>query len=307
MMDDIRRTTFKNPDDERRFHEVYARLRAERLPSPRDEADIDTPLGTAHAFSWPGTGVPVLLVPGWGATTAMWAPMLAHGFGGRPVHALDLVGDIGLSVQRQPITAITDYLPWLDVVTDGLRLDRVHVVGSSYGGTLTLLWAGHAPDRVATATLLDPGGLAAIDLRRFITWGVKVFAASVAPLPVRRRAAERLHARMILDADLFRLARLANLRTSSHDAPDGATALPDDALRAVTVPTLALLAEHSPIMDPAAAAARARALLSDATVEIVPDAGHGLPADDAELVAGRVTTFLDRHDAAEAAAPDHAV
>lgn len=302
-MDDTRLTRFKTAEDQRRFHELYARLRAERWPSPPGEADIETPLGATHVYSWPGAGVPVLLVPGWGGTAAMWAPMLAHGFGGRPVHALDLVGDVGLSVQQAPITAASDYLPWLDAAADGLGLARTHVVGGSYGGLLTLLWAGHAPDRVTTASLLDPGGLADIDLKRFIAWGAKVFAASVAPMPLRRRAAERLHARVILDTDLFALARIVNTRTSSHDAPDGPKALPDAVLRAVTVPTLALLAEHSPIMDPVPAAARVRALLHDATVEIVPDAGHALPADDAERTAARIRTFLD-HCEVVAPAPD---
>ena len=144
---------------------------------------------------------------------------------------------------------------------------------------------------------VDPGGLVDIDMKRFIAWGMKVFAAAVAPMPIRRRAAERLHARMILDADLFQLGRLANFATARHDAPDGAAALPDAALRAVTSPTLALLAEHSAIMRPEAAAARARALLPDVTVEIVPDAGHGLPLDDAAVVAARVRRFLDAYGA----------
>lgn len=220
-MDGTRLTRFRTADDERRFHELYARLRAERWPSPPQEVDIETPLGNTHVFGWSGTGTAVLLVPGWGGT-------------------------------------------------------------------------------------FDPGGLAAIDLKRFIAWGVKIFTASVAPMPVRRRAAERLHTRMILDADLMGLARLANMRTASHEAPDGTTALPDEVLRAVTVPTLALLAEHSAIMDPAGAAARVRALLPDATVEIVPDASHTMPADHAELVATRIRTFLDHVDSTRPADPDHA-
>lgn len=44
------------------------------------------------------------------------------------------------------------------------------------------------------------------------------------------------------------------------------------------------LAEHSAIMEPAGAAARVRALLRDATVEIEPDASHTMPTDHAELV-----------------------
>lgn len=41
---------------------------------------------------------------------------------------------------------------------------------------------------------------------------------------------------MILGTDLFRLARIVNLRTASHDGLDSAAALPDAALRAVTAP-----------------------------------------------------------------------
>jgi pimeloyl-ACP methyl ester carboxylesterase len=244
-----RMTTFRTADDERRFHQLYARVRAERWPSPPQEVDIEAPLGTAHVFSWPGPGVPVLLIPGWGAQATMWAPMLAHGFGGRPVHAVDLVGHVGLSVQREPITALTDYLPWLDAIADHLALDRVHVVGASFGGLLTLLWAAHSRGRVVTASLLDPGGLLDIDMRRFITWGAAIFAASVSPMTIRRRAARRLHTTMILEPDLMALARLVYRRVN-FAVPDAARQLPDEALRAVTVPTLALLAEHSAISTP---------------------------------------------------------
>ena len=65
--------------------------------------------------------------------------MLASGFSGRPVHALDVVGDVGLSVQRQPITAITDYLPWFDAVADAIGYDarigrRLLSAGLGFGG-----------------------------------------------------------------------------------------------------------------------------------------------------------------------------
>ena len=126
-------TTFRKPDDERRFDEIYARLRAERWPSPPSETDVGTRLGTAHVFSWPGDGVPLLLLPGWGATSLMWAPMLVHGFGGRPVHCVDVIGDVGLSVQRAPIATLSDHLPWLDAVAVGLDLDRVFVCGLAEG------------------------------------------------------------------------------------------------------------------------------------------------------------------------------
>lgn len=54
----------------------------------------------------------------------MWAPLLRHGFGGRPVHSVDVIGDVGLSVQHAPIATATDHTSWLDAVADALDLER---------------------------------------------------------------------------------------------------------------------------------------------------------------------------------------
>ena len=52
-------------------------------------------------------------------------------------------------------------------VLDQLGVERTHVVGHSYGGTIALQLALDAPDRIATLALLEPAGIAAPSGERF--------------------------------------------------------------------------------------------------------------------------------------------
>ena len=68
----------------------------------------------------------------------------------------------------------------------------------------------------------------------------------------------------------------------------------DDALRGLRLPVLVLLGARSPMHDPAAAAARAAALLPHARVVTVEGATHGLPADRPRELQDQLTGFLHR-------------
>ena len=63
----------------------------------------------------------------------------------------------------------------------------------------------------------------------------------------------------------------------------------NEELQSVKVPTLLLLGEKSPLHHSKRAAVRAKALLRNVEVEIIPKAGHQLPAD---LVNGKVLSFI---------------
>ena len=85
---------------------------------------------------------------------------------------------------------------------------------------------------------------------------------------------------------------LTTFRTFRQRLPTPST-LTDDQLRSITTRTLVLLAADTVLYDPAEAAARAR-LLADATVEVVPGAGHGLPFQFPERVAARLVEWVDQ-------------
>jgi pyruvate dehydrogenase E2 component (dihydrolipoamide acetyltransferase) len=103
-------------------------------------------------------GVPLLLVHGFGADLNTWMftqPALAERC---DTIALDLPGHGGSSkaVGADPWSVLLGALAGFMAAAD---LSRAHFVGHSMGGALALALAGAHPGRVASLTLIAPGGL----------------------------------------------------------------------------------------------------------------------------------------------------
>jgi pimeloyl-ACP methyl ester carboxylesterase len=75
--------------------------------------------------------------------------------------------------------------------------------------------------------------------------------------------------------------------------------LPDEALGRITMPTLLVVAEDTIIYDPDVVADRARRLLPDVEVDLIPSAGHGVLLQHPDHVTSRMLEFIGEHDAAE--------
>jgi pimeloyl-ACP methyl ester carboxylesterase len=95
------------------------------------------------------------------------------------------MGDAGRSEPAAPITCAADMAAWLDETLQGLRIERAHLVGHSLGGFVALSTAAYRPDRVASLALLDPLGIAPLNMLRFMGWGLAVLVGSLAPAAVR--------------------------------------------------------------------------------------------------------------------------
>ncbi len=123
----------------------------------RREIDLHG-LRLAYAES-AGTGTPVLLVHGVGSSIDSWSDVGESLAGaGRHVIAVDLIGhgasnsgngDFSLGANA---SAIRDLL-------DSLEIARVHLVGHSYGGGVSLQFGYQFPERVASLVLMSSGGL----------------------------------------------------------------------------------------------------------------------------------------------------
>ena len=105
-----------------------------------------------------GSGVPVLLVHGFGADLNTWMfsqPPLAAT---RRTVALDLPGHGGSAkeVGAGDTEGLTDAV---EGALEALGIDRVHLVGHSMGGALAALGALRRPGRVASLTLIASAGL----------------------------------------------------------------------------------------------------------------------------------------------------
>jgi pimeloyl-ACP methyl ester carboxylesterase len=114
-------------------------------------ADVPTSYGTTHLLiCGEQAAPPVLLLPGAGATAAVWRDVAAGLSGSHRVIAADPIGQAGLSTPSDlPIKTASDLAGWLDQVLGSLAITRAALIGHSYGAWIAVRYALHAPDRVS--------------------------------------------------------------------------------------------------------------------------------------------------------------
>lgn len=259
------------------------------------ETDVETSFGTTHVYRYgptdpaAGSRTPVVLVHGAGSCSAMWYPNTPALSVDRPVYALDTPGDPGRSVQREAIHQPERAAQWLDETLAGLGLERVHLVGSSYGGWLALNEAHRRPGRLASVTLLDPGGLEKVGLRFFV-WLFASLFATFAPKAWRPRLAAWLEQPVLVVPELRTMIRTA-VRAYRIRRP-APLPLSDDELSTIRTPLYLVLGKRSLLLHPQRQVERVPRLIPGARAEIISGTGHGPQIDHAEETNRRMLDFM---------------
>jgi pimeloyl-ACP methyl ester carboxylesterase len=105
-------------------------------------------------FEVRGTGDPLLLIPGLGATNTVWGPAadeLAKSFS----LILPDNRDVGRSVATRPPRSISDFSVDMVELLDALGMERAHVLGLSLGGIVAQQFAVDHPSRVDRLVLMS--------------------------------------------------------------------------------------------------------------------------------------------------------
>ncbi|MEV8554625.1 alpha/beta fold hydrolase [Streptomyces glaucescens] len=260
------------------------------------EQEVETSFGTTHVYRYgpadpaAQTRTPIVLIHGAGSCSAMWYPNTPDLSAERPVYALDTPGDPGRSVQRAPLHRPEDAAQWLEETLTGLGLDRVHLVGTSYGGWLALNQAHRKPDHLASVTLLDPGGLEKVGLRFFVWIFISLFATS-APKTLRPRLAAWLEQPVLVVPELRTMIRTA-VRAYRVRRP-APLPLSDDELSTIRTPLYLVLGKRSLLVHPQRQVDRVPRVIPGARAEIISGTGHGPQIDHAEEINRRMLDFMD--------------
>ena len=285
-------SVFKTPEGEAAFLAAYDAV-MKRWPVPYEEIEVPGRFGMTHIIvSGPKNAPPMVLLHGYMATSAMWAPNVADFSKDYRIYAIDVMGQPSKSFPTEPIRNAEDYAAWLGETLDGLHLDRIRLVGQSYGGWLALNFALTAPNRLEKLVLLSPGGGFVPLVRQFSLRGMLMVR-----VPTRLTVNWFMRWLGITGPDARYIRELTYLGLRHFRVPvETLRVLPvlfsEDRLRAMRVPTLLLIGDHEVICNPATALAQARRLFPDVRAELVPQSSHEMCFSQRRIVDARVLDFL---------------
>ncbi|MGW7437845.1 alpha/beta fold hydrolase [Streptomyces sp. NPDC054849] len=286
-----------------RYFAACDALYAKGAPA-RAERDVETSFGTTHVYRYGPTDpaaearTPIVLIHGSGGCSAQWYPNTRALSAERPVYALDTPGDPGRSVQSEPMWQPERAAQWMDEALDALGLDRVHLVGSSYGGWLVINQVHRRPGRLASVTALDPGGLEKVGLRFFV-WIFASLFATYAPKALRPRLASWLEQPVIVVPELRAMIQ-ASVRAFRIRRP-APLPLSDGELGSIRTPFYLIMGKRSLLVHPKRQLDRVPRLIPGARAEIVAATGHGPQIDHPDLVNARMLSFMEDVDSLDPA------
>ena len=289
-------TAFKTPEGEAAYLAAYDAA-MKLWPVSYEEMEIPSRFGTTHVVaSGPKDAPALVLLHGYMATLTMWSPNIADFTKDYRVYAIDVMGQPSKTIPDEAIRNAADFMAWLTATLDGLHLDRVSLVGMSFGGWLALSFAVISPERVQKLVLLSPASSLLPLVKQFsprgmlmMFWTTRFTVNSFMGWVGFKRS----------DADVRRMLDLMYLGLKHFRCPPETlrvvpTVFSDGELRAMRVPTLLLMGEHEVIYDPAAALERARWLIPDVQGELVPRASHDMCFSQHAVVDARVLDFLKK-------------
>ncbi|TDW23413.1 alpha/beta fold hydrolase [Kribbella kalugense] len=253
------------------FDEAYDALLA-RWGVPVEQLELTDEFGTTHVNACgPADGPPVVLLPGHGATSAVWfavAPRLAERY---RVYAIDVIVDAGRSTNtgRKPKTP-ADLHAWLTNVLDGLGIEQAALCAHSYGSWIALTFTIANPGRVNRLALLDPTD-GYLGLR--VPYILRAVPSLLRPSRKTTESFLRWETQGLAVDPL--VLELAGLAAEQPSTPFVRTKRPTDAqLRALSPAPLVFIAGRSKSQNPDQLTARVTTLTPSATVVHLPNATH---------------------------------
>lgn len=241
------------------------------------------------------TGLPIAFIHGVNMSMDVWADVLDLLPADRRAVLVDLRGH-GASDRTGPFAA-SDYAADVLAVLDHLGIERAHLVGTSFGGSVACTIADRSPERAASVASF--GGMLSAD-----GFDVDGAVAAIRGAGVREFFAMLLpQASFMPETDPVLVARA--LDAASHDrdvdtvvavSVAAFTADAAGAARGTTAPALVATGEHDMTCPVPAGRAVAEALGVDHVV--IPGVGHVVSMEAPSEVAALLQSHIERAEAA---------
>jgi len=288
---------FKTPEDEAFYVKAYDAVFSSFHLRP-EEITVSTRFGPTHVNAFGSKGSPnLVLLHGMGASSTMWAPNIEALSRHFRIYALDTIGDLGKSRNEGRLRKGHDYAEWLKDAFDGLKLDKAHIAGVSYGGWIAFHFAIHAPERTEKIVSIAPAATFRRIRLPFYIRTIPIFLIPVKKVKNHLRTLfirwlAGIHDTTVIETDpqwrqYLCGASLARLRPVAPPS-----IFSDRELKNITIPTLLLVGEKEVIYDPQKVLDRAGRTVPNITTELVPDGTHMMSWDKKEIINTRMIAFL---------------
>jgi pimeloyl-ACP methyl ester carboxylesterase len=151
------------------------------MSSPGIATQLITVLGLRTRYLVRGSGPPVLVLHGWGASIEAVYPIVTGLAPVATVYALDLPG-FGESPPPPQPWGVEHYQVFVAAFMDALAIERPTIVGHSNGGRIAIRMASTEPERAAQLVLVDSAG---IRPKRTLRWYRRVGMAKIGKYAAR--------------------------------------------------------------------------------------------------------------------------
>lgn len=281
---------FKSAKAEARMLAVYDKA-MNLWPIPYAQRDIATQYGSTHVIvSGPEHAPPLILLHCALMTSAIWSPIIEVLSRDHRTYAVDVIGDVGKTVPSNPPTTERDLANWLVEVYNGLGIEKANMLAWSFGGFVATNFAINEPARVVKLGLLAP-------FATFVKNGIG-FLFGFIPFLIPTRTTSRFFERKLCYKSDFGFKEHSEILYERFKSAKVMFKVPprvftDEELQKLDMPTLLLIGEQESLYNSKAAIQRAKRVLPNADIELIPNCNHAIVSDQTERVSTRVIEFLN--------------
>ena len=246
-----------------------------------------------------GEGQALLLVHGWIGSGALWDLMLPGLSEHYRVLAPDLPGHADSGIPEGFAFTLDGFSDFIEELRVASGLESMTLVGHSMGGSISIYYAAHHPERVSRLVLVD-----AISSTKALGWPVRLPLLEQLLRPYSRLWRKSTYARKIKNSvqhpeslppewldraatQASKLRREALLETT-HLVRNLDL---DEEVASISVPVLLFHGDHDKSVK-LAEAYRLRDMFTDARLHVVPDCGHCPNYEYPELVNELILEFV---------------
>ncbi|MCG7337205.1 alpha/beta fold hydrolase [Sporosarcina sp. ACRSM] len=254
--------------------------------------------GTIH-YQEKGTGEPLVFIHGVGLDHAMWEQQVNRLSEQYRVIVYDMIGHGGSSHPPGPYS-LSQYVEQLASLVDGLRLEKIHLVGFSMGGMVAQGFALTHPEKMKTLTIMNAVANRTEMQRQAILARVEEVRTN-GPQSTIEPAIQRWFTSDYLEGQGEVVngirTRLQTNNPASYIAAYTLFATADqelwDKLDRITVPTLVITGEEDVGSTPEMAQ-QIHEKITDSELLIVPAMRHMLPVERPDIVNEAIHSFIER-------------